>query len=298
MGIYLVSIGEVELKRLSLEGAKESIVNPSDVNTTKNRFSFDFDEGYLITGDLIEITATDGTDLDFIAASAWANNTVQSSGNWYVFIDGLGGIKLYSTFSGSLDGGTDDQISLTALSRDIPISVKIRDRDSRLLAAVTGYELNTDRETVDITALSEEHRQQYSSLISGNGSLTANWDYVNSQTYEPVHYLMQLVLRTEIGSSFHGKFYIKKFNGIAQSGSFTPDQANDELWWEFDALVTSSAVDFTPDSVIVSRINFVTTGPVRLRARTQQKRYLLQEDSGKIALEQDDSSYVLLEEVD
>jgi len=298
MGIYLGSIGEVELKRLSLEGAKESIVNPSDINTTKNRFSFDFDEGYLITGDLIEITATDGTDLDFIAASAWANNTVQSSGNWYVFIDGLGGIKLYSTFSGSLDGGTDDQISLTTLSRDIPIGVKIRDRDSRLLAAVTGYELNTDRETVDITALSEEHRQQYSSLISGNGSLTANWDYVNNQTYEPVHYLMQLVLRTEIGSSFHGKFYIKKFNGIAQSGSFTPDQANDELWWEFDALVTSSAVDFTPDSVIVSRINFVTTGPVRLRARTQQKRYLLQEDSGKIALEQDDSSYVLLEEVD
>ena len=298
MGIYLGSIGEVELKRLSLEGAKESIVNPSDINTTKNRFSFDFDEGYLITGDLIEITATDGTDLDFIAASAWANNTVQSSGNWYVFIDGLGGIKLYSTFSGSLDGGTDDQISLTTLSRDIPISVKIRDRDSRLLAAVTGYELNTDRETVDITALSEEHRQQYSSLISGNGSLTANWDYVNNQTYEPVHYLMQLVLRTEIGSSFHGKFYIKKFNGIAQSGSFTPDQANDELWWEFDALVTSSAVDFTPDSVIVSRINFVTTGPVRLRARTQQRRYLLQEDSGRIALEQDGSSYVLLEEVD
>lgn len=298
MGIYLGSIGEVELKRLSLEGAKESIVNPSDINTTKNRFSFDFDEGYLITGDLVEITATDGTDLDFIAASGWANNTVQSSGNWYVFIDELGGIKLYSTFSGSLDGGTDDQISLTTLSRDIPISVKVRDRDSRLLAAVTGYELNTDRETVDITALSEEHRQQYSSLISGNGSLTAHWDYVNNQTYEPAHYLMQLVLRTEIGSSFHGKFYIKKFNGIAQSGSFTPDQANDELWWEFDALVTSSAVDFTPDSVIVSQINFVTTGPVRLRARTQQKRYLLQEDSGKIALEQDDSSYVLLEEVD
>lgn len=298
MGIYLGSIGEVELKRLSLEGAKESIVNPSDINTTKNRFSFDFDEGYLITGDLVEITATDGTDLDFIAASGWANNTVQSSGNWYVFIDELGGIKLYSTFSGSLDGGTDDQISLTALSRDIPISVKVRDRDSRLLAAVTGYELNTDRETVDITALSEEHRQQYSSLISGNGSLTAHWDYVNNQTHEPAHYLMQLVLRTEIGSSFHGKFYIKKFNGIAQSGSFTPDQANDELWWEFDALVTSSAVDFTPDSVIVSQINFVTTGPVRLRARTQQKRYLLQEDSGKIALEQDDSSYVLLEEVD
>lgn len=298
MGIYLGSIGEVELKRKSLEGSKLSTVNQSDVNATKNRFSFDFDEGYLITGDLVEITSTDGTDLDFIDATGWANNTVQSSGNWYVFIDELGGIKLYSSFAGSLDGGTDDQITLNSISRTIPIRVTVRDRDSRLLAAVTGYELNTNREVVDVTSLSDEHRQQYSSLISGSGSLTAHWDYANNQQYEPAHYLMQLVLRTEIGSSFNARFYIKKEDSAAQAGDFDPGRINDALWWEFDALVTSSAIDFTPDTIIASRIEFITTGPIRLRARTQQRRYLLQESGDKISLEQDANSFLMLEELE
>jgi hypothetical protein len=95
MGIYLGNVGNIELTRKSLEGSKESIVNPSDVNADRNRFSFDFDSSFLISGDLVELSTTDGTDLDFVAASGWANNTVQPSGNWYIFIDELGGIKLY-----------------------------------------------------------------------------------------------------------------------------------------------------------------------------------------------------------
>ncbi len=298
MGVYLGEIGQIELTRKSLEGSKESVVNPSDVNATKNRFSFDFDEGYLITGDLVEITSTDGTDLDFVDSSGWANSTVQSSGNWYVFIDELGGIKLYETFDASLDGGIDGLITLSSIARNIPIRVTVRDRDSRLLASVVSYELNTNRETVDITALSDEHRQQYSSLISGNGTLEAQWDYVNMQGSEPVHYLMQLILRTEIGSSFHAKFYVKAENTSAQAGDFAATQLNDSLWWEFDAIVIGSAVDFAPGSLVNARIEFVTTGPIRLRARTQQKRYLLQESGDKIALEQDANSFVLLEELE
>jgi hypothetical protein len=69
MGIYLGNIGSVELTRKSLEDSKESIVNPSDVNTDRDRFSFDFDEGYLINGDLVEFATTDGTDLDFVDAT-------------------------------------------------------------------------------------------------------------------------------------------------------------------------------------------------------------------------------------
>ncbi len=298
MGVYLGEIGQIELTRKSLEGSKESVVNPSDVNATKNRFSFDFDEGCLITGDLVEITSADGTDLDFVDSSGWANSTVQASGNWYVFIDELGGIKLYETFDASLDGGTDGLITLSSIARNIPIRVTVRDRDSRILASVTSYELNTTRETVDITALSDEHRQQYSSLISGSGTLDAQWDYVNIDDKEPVHYLMQLILRTEIGSSFHARLYIKAESTGAQAGKFSPSQLNDALWWEFDALVTGSAVNFAPDSLVNARIEFVATGPIRLRARTQQRRYLLQESGDKIALEQDANSFVLLEELE
>lgn len=296
MGIYLGQIGQIELTRKSSEGFKESVVNPSDVNANRNRFSFDFDEGSLITGDLLEITTTDGTDLDFIDATGWADSTVYPSGNWYAFVDELGGIKLYTSFSASLDGGTTGLVQLAAIARDIPIRVVVRDRDSRIVGEVTEYELNTNREVVDISVLGDEYRQQYSSLISGSGRLTAHWDYTNNKEYESVNYLMQLVLRTEVGSTFHGKFYIKISNGTAQAGSFEAAQVNDSLWWEFDALVTAAAVSFTPDSVIRGAIDFVATGPIKLRTSTKVDRYLLQEDTGKLELEQDANSYLLLEE--
>jgi hypothetical protein len=298
MGIYLGQIGTIELTRKSLEGSKESVVNPSDVNASRDRFSFDFDEGFLISGDLAEISTTDGTNLDFVDATGWDNNTVQTSGNWYVFVDELGGIKLYDNFDDSLEGGTTGLVSLDAIARDIPIRVVIRDRDTRILGQVTEYELNTSRETVDITSLSDEHRQQYSTLISGSGQLVAQWDYVNKAGEEPVNYLLQLVVRTEIGAAFRGKFYMKYGNTTAQGGGFEASQINDALWWEFDAIVTSAAVGFTPSDVVNATINFVTTGPVRLKARTQQKRYLLQESGSKIELEQDASSYLVLEELE
>ena len=293
MGIYLGNIGGIEITRKSSGDPKESIVNHSDVNTGRDRFSFDFDEGYLIAGDLVEFSTTDGTDLDFVAAAGWSNATVQPSGNLYVFIDELGGIRLYSNFDDSLEGSTAGLVRLATITRDIPISVVVRDRDSRLLASITDYELNTNRETVDITALSDEYRQQYSSLITGSGTLTAQWDYVNEASQEPVNYLMQLVLRTEIGSGFHAKFYIKSANTDASGGTFAGTQMNDSLWWEFDAIVTNSATSFAPSDIIVSRIDFVATGAIRLRARTTAGRRLLQENGDPLKLEQ--GGYYLLE---
>lgn len=296
MGIYLGLIGNIELTRTALEGAKQSVINPNDVNTSQDRFSFDFEEGYLITGDFIEITTTDGTNLDFIDPSGWANNTVHSSGGWYIFVDPLGGIRLYTTFAASLDGGLEGRVPLASIARNIPINVIVRDREARVLGDIIEYELNTNRETVDITTLSDEYRQQYSSLISGSGRLTARWDYTNNRHEEPVNYLMQLVLRTEIGSTFHGKFYIKTADTPAFAGSFSASQLNDSLWWEFDGIITASAVNFAADQVITSVIDFIATGPIRLRASTQVPNRLLQEDNGKIKLEQDGSAFVLLEE--
>lgn len=293
MGIYLGNIGNIEITRKSLEGSKQSLVNPSDVNASRNRFSFDFDEGYLITGDYVEIKTTDDTNLDFITASGWGNGEVQPSGAWFVFIDELGGIKLYDNFDDSLEGSVAGRISLADIDRDIPIEVVVSERNSRLLACVTDYELNTSREAVDITTLSDQYRQQYSSLITGSGRLTAQWDYVNEANNEPVHYLMQLVLRTEIGSAFGAKFYIKSQDTDAAAGSFAPTQLNDALWWEFDAIVTSSATSFAPGDIIVSTIDFVATGPIHLRARTSTQRRLLQEAGDPILLEQ--GGYLLLE---
>lgn len=296
MGIYLGNSGSIEVRRKSLEDGKDSIVNPSDVNALRDRFSFDFDEGFLISGDLAQFRSLDGTTLDFVDPSGWVVNAVQTNGNWYVHVDELGGIRLYNNFDDSLEGGSSGLVPLVAINRDIPVNVKIRDRDIRLLASITDYELNTNRETVDITALSDEHRQQYSSLISGSGSITAQWDYFKDDGSEPVHYLMQLVLRTEIGSEFGAKLYIKSPGAQPASGPVPVSQINDALWWEFDALVTNSATSFAPGDIIVSRVDFVTTGPIRLRAATRPNRFLLQESGDKLTLEQDLTSSLLLEE--
>lgn len=293
MAVYLGNIGNVELTRKSLGASKESLVNPDDVNAVRKRFSFDFDEGFLISGDLVEITTTDGTNLDFIDKSGWQYEEVQDSGAWYVFIDDLGGIRLYQTFDDSLEGTRELAVALNDITRDIPISVTIKDRGGRLLACVTDYELNTNRETIDITALSDEYRQQFSSLMTGSGRLTAQWDYGNIGDVEPVHYLMQLVLRTEIGSVFGAKFYIKSEDTSPAAGAFDVTQINDALWWEFDAVVTNSATSFSPGDIIVSTIDFITTGPIRLKARTAPQRRLLQESGDPLLLEQ--GGYLLLE---
>jgi hypothetical protein len=104
---------------------------------------------------------------------------------------------------------------------------------------------------------------------------------------------MQLVLRTEIGSGFHAKFYIKSANTDASGGAFAGTQMNDALWWEFDAIVTNSATSFATSDIIVSRIDFVTTGAIHLRARTTGGRRLLQEGGDPFKLEQ--GGFYLLE---
>ena len=296
MGVYLGDAGAVEIRRESIEGFKESVVNPSDVNAVKDRFSFDFEEGVLITGDLLELSTTDGTDLDFVDASGWANATVQTSGNWYVFVDQLGGVKLYNTFDDSLEGGSIGLVPLNAIARDIPIRVSIRDRDSRILGQVTEYVLNTDRETVDTTTLSDEYRQQFSSLISGSGTINALWDYVEESNTEPANYLMQLVLRTEIGSAFRAKLYIKSPRTKPVTVGYRNTQVNDSLWWEFDAIITNTSTRFQAGEPLISNIDFVTTGPIKLRSITQTPSYLLQEDGFQITVEQDSDSQLLLEQ--
>jgi hypothetical protein len=298
MSVYLGNAGSIEIRRKSLEDGKESVINPSDINALRDRFSFDFDEGFLISGDLVQFRSLDGTTLDFVDPSGWVVNQAQSNGNWYVHVDELGGVRLYDNFDDSLEGGSSGLVPLLAINRDIPVNVKVRDRDIRLLACITDYELNTNRETVDITALSDEHRQQYSSLITGSGTITAQWDYFKEDGTEPVHYLMQLVLRTEIGSEFGAKLYIKSPGAQPANSALPLSQIDDALWWEFDALVTNSATSFAPGDIVVSRVDFVTTGPIRLRAATRPNRFLLQESGDKIRLEQNPNAALLLEETD
>lgn len=294
MSVYLGTYGLVELRRASDVTQKTSVVNPGDINTARRRFSFDFDTGFLTTGDQLEITSTDGSDLDFVDASGWLTGTVQSSGTWYIHVDELGGIKLYDTYDKSLAGVQSQAIALAAIASDIPITARVVNAVPHILAECTFFELSTNREAVDTTALGDEFRSQYSSLISGSGSLRAYWEYLpqyaNGSTTENAHYLLQLAVRTEIGSRFGAKLYLKN------QGLGTPATAVDDLiWYEIEAVISQAAVSFAPDNTVEVTADFVTTGPIRLLSKTATDNKVLQENSGDIRLEQDASSNLLRE---
>lgn len=287
MAVYLGTFGRVTLQRKSGKGAKESIVNASDVNPDRKRFSFDFDTGFLLTGDQIEITSTNGAVLAFVDETGWTNGVKQSNGKWFVNVDELGGIKLYSTFANALTGNTNNAIALDSIATDVPIRVVIANAVPRILGAITGYELNTSRETVDVTALSEEFRSQWSSLMSGSGRFSCQWDYKDccgGGEYETAYYLQQLALRTEIGSEFGAQLFLKTsgYNPSGQAGLLT-----DEIWYQVNGVITASAVQFTPGTIVEMTAEFVTTGPIRLLAQLTDEDRVLQENTGEILVEQD-----------
>ena len=297
MSLYLGNFGKVMLQRKSAQGDLTATITTGDVNTTKKRFSFaDADE--LLTGDQIEISTTNHANLLFIAAGAWSNNTHQSSFKGYIHKDEMSGLRLYSTFPLAVNGGISNAITLSSISADIPVKISIANSNPRILGQVINYELNTDIESVDITALSDDKRQRYSSLVSGNGSITCAWDYkdsVGSGAYDIPHYLLELVTRTKIGSEFGAQLYLKS-SGYNPSGN--ADDLNHQIWYELTGVIVQTAINFGVNQIQEMKINFITTGPLDIKMLVDTataNSMFTQENNDQLLLEQDGSSNMAVE---
>lgn len=280
--IYLGNTGAIELQRTTINTPLTSALDPSDVNLAANRFSFDFDEAALITGDYITIRSTDGSNLELIAGHAfpdWAG---------CVHIDDAGGIRLFPSFDLAIAGERSDSILLQAPTATQQIEVLSVGRRFRYLAKITDYSITTSREAVDLTSLGEEHRRHYASgLISGQGSLSCFWDFryemcdgLNCLDSELSHYLAQLILRVKQGASFRGRFFLL-------------NSAPDFVWYDAPlCIVTNVAIAVNAQSAIKAQIDFVTSGPIHLRTGQppshillEDSDLLLQEDGSKLELE-------------
>ena len=147
----------------------------------------------------------------------------------------------------------------------------LRNNVSRVLAKTTSWELNTNREVVDTTVLSDQFRNQYSALISGSGTLSALWSFNldDDNNGEYSHYLLQLITRTEIGSEFGARLFLKRSNTGSGSASET------ELYYAFDAVITGAGVQMAPDRAVEISIDFVTTGQIRLLLPTPSDELLV-----------------------
>lgn len=278
MTVYLGTFGEIELQRVFNGEFITGEIPPDDVNPTEKRFSFDFGEQQLISGDKVEITNRDGGALDIVSGHT------ESSITRHVHVDEASGIRLYNSFSDAVTGGTTNAIALVKPSSTINIRVKVEQPGRRVLAQVSSFEINTERETVDTTVLSDEFRTRVNTLISGSGRITAFWEYTGDTTNELPNYLYELVHRTKVGSNFVGRFYIKK-SGYNPSG--VAERNNDEVWWRVEGIITSAAIQFAPDNTVQITADFITTGEIRLRMDLEPKIKFLQESGDALESEQD-----------
>ena len=287
MTVYLGAQGEIELKRVFNGGTLKSTIDAADVNVSAKRFSFDFEHGQLVTGDQVEITSTNSSALSFV--DSYTDTSIKR----FVHVDELDGIRLYDSFANAVNGGTANAIALATPSSSIPVEIKVESSAPRVLAQVSEFEINTERETVDTTVLSDEFRTRVNTLISGSGRITAFWEYTGDQVQELPMYLYELAHRTRVGSNFSGNFYIKKSD---YNPGGVPAVRDDEIWWEVEGIITAAAIQFTPDSAVQITADFITTGEIQLRMKLETPDALLQEDSGDIRLDQDSGAKLLLQQ--
>jgi hypothetical protein len=266
MTVYLGNAGNVELIRDSGDVIAGTI-SPANVNVGKGMFSFDFSFGAFVTGDFVEFSSA--STLSFV--SGWA----YPKGNWFVNVDQLGGLRLYNTYSDAIAGTSNNRVALATPGAAVAVSCKILNSVPRILANIIRFELSTDREAVDTSSLGDEFRNQYSTLITGSGSIDCIFDYATAGQTEIAVYLHNLLLRQQFGSDFKANLYI-----LTEGQGQGVNASNDSVWYEIQGVMTNAAIQCTAGDIIESRFTFVTTGEIKLRVQTATWADLLLNSAG------------------
>lgn len=306
MAVYLGNAGLVQLQRAG-SGLFHTELNPGDVDASAKRFSFDFPDGTFVTGDRITLRRLEANGsvstqmLDFVAATGWEDGQQHPDGAWFVNVDPVGGVRLFKAWKDALRGNAADAVLLQAPASSYRVVAGLTEgAAARCLGEVISYELSTDRAAIDVTSLGDAFQQRISGLISGGGSVECFWDWQPNncnqrglpEDAELAHYMHQLVLRQQLGSTFRGVFFLKTAGTEPITEDLDSVAAKTALFYAVDCLITEVGMAFEPTEPVRSKINFVTTGEIQL-LYTVPDDYLLQEDADRINLETGDGQILL-----
>jgi len=279
MTFFLGQYGRIKLRRKS-HGSFTSSVLPADVNTTLNRFGFDGSADNILTGDQLVISTTDARGLDFLPTSTWPDGggTTQNTVTAYCNINAIGGIRLFETFSAAINNNRNAEYPLeTFAGAGIQVEIFIYGSVERVLGDVTGYRFNTDRESVDATTMSDKFKRMYSAgLISGSGTIDCLFNTENSGQTENSLLMLQLITRTDIGSEFDCFLQLTQQDVYAET---------EDIYYQFNAMITRTGIEVEQDQAITCAIDFVTTGEIKLLIG-EPSGYVLKEDTDRIRLQQ------------
>lgn len=280
MAVFLGTTGNIRLRRGSgiRAATLEDVISANDVNTALNRLGFDKSLDNILTGDRIEISTNDARGLVCFASSNWSSGVVESTIAAYVNVNAVGGLRFFDSFENAVNNVRAAEYTLTSFAgADIPITVSVRDTAYNVLGNVTSYELNTSREAVDTTTLSDKFRNQYNAgLISGNGRIECLFDVTTTGIKETPLFVLQTIQRLDIGSSCDLALYVVDASLTGETTS---------VFYELEAVITETGITVDTENVITCTINFVSTGEIRLLVG-EPSGYVLKEDDDRIQFEQ------------
>lgn len=291
MTFFLGNYGNVRLRRgtdLQLTELAASIT-VDDVNTSLNRVGIDESVSNLFTGDKVDIHTTDTRGLAFIPGTNWPSGNVEDTFSGYVNVNPAGGLRFFNTFTASVNNERSDEVALQAFTGDpIAVTVQVRDVSYNILGNVTSYEFNTSRDSIDVTALQDKFKRQYTSgLLSGSGRIECGFDYETTGINEPPFLMLQLIQRLDLGSAFDVALYLT-------DKEVDPDV--ESAFYQATAVVTNTGVSVEAQDYISCTVDFVTTGEIRLIIG-KPSEYILKEDNDRIRIEQG-LNYLLQEVTD
>lgn len=281
---HLGNAGNLRIRR-AVGTLHPAVVTTDDVNVTAKRFSFDGAFDNLITGDRLEIATSDVRGLAFFTTAAWPSATIEDTIAVYVHVNQVGGIRCYEAFSDAVSDVKANALVLQAFAGgELTINVTIRDTEANLLGDVSSYTFNTERESIDVTSLSDKFRNQYNAgLLTGSGALDCLFSVKDDPRYASECYgeelsilLLQIIQRLDVGAQFD--LYLT----LVEAGI----ESDNGVFYEMSAIVTRAGVQVAAGELITCSIDFVTTGDFRLRLGSP-KEYILKEDDFKLALEGD-----------
>ena len=280
MTFFLGTKGNVRLRRATSEqiGTLSDSISPDDVNTTLNRLSFDAAGDNLLTGDRVDITTTDPRGLVCFTSAAWSSGVVEPGISAFVNVNAAGGLRFFDSFEDATNNTRANELELYAFAgAPLQIQFAVRDAVYNVLGNVVDYTLATDREAIDSTSLDDKFRQLYSAgLLSGSGTITCAFDYTTAGITETPLLMLQLIQRLELGSAFDCALYLT---------DKSVDASVNDVFYQFDAMVTKAGVQVAAGDIINCTIDFVTTGEIRLLVGSLED-YILKEDDDRINLEQ------------
>jgi hypothetical protein len=279
MTVFAGHYGSIQFKRIGSSEGIDCSINASDLDVTRNRFTLglqggaDIPFGTITTGDRVRITTSDNRGLPF----RWyknVGNTIYTDNpgasvlplEFFANVDAMGAVRMYRNFADALSNPgvryTAIPLSKASGSQSWRTTINLLPGAFNALGQVQGFQITTDRESVDTTALGSKYKQFSASAISGSGSVDCLFDFKNLVGEEIPLALSQLIQKIEVGSKFSGRFY------ILEPGSPQPPGYNaiEGVYYEVEGMLTSSALTVRADQMAECSFDFITSGEFALRA--------------------------------